>query len=500
MFSQRADPSTPNEATYQGGNSAPKRECNDVFFLLIFVGLVVMTVVFAASYGSTLVDLTNVHNVGSTTGMKMVLKYAAYAGASSTILSLVWILIMMLMGELMIWFTMISMIVACIFGAIFMTKRLHDLGQKYYWWPAVAFGTVALLLALYTYCIRHRIKFAAKHLRVAGSALFRLPVVFIVTICMVGVQLAWGVTWVTGTFGLLNKMEYIVISDACSNAATYNTPACTVTVKYGGVVGMFIVMLIVFFWGAFVVEGIIAVTVSGTVGSWRNKVAAPCITVSSWLRAVTLNLGSICFGSLIVAILETIMAILSMFQSAAQAEGNCVLACVAGCLACIVGCIKSWMETFNRYAYTYIGIHGFSFMTAGRHVSDMFAAKGWTAIVNDDLAQWVFFLGNLVVGAISAWVAIHFVGSDVTTQIFPGVKDPEYIVGVCAFLVGYIVNSVFMSVMASAVATVFVLWAEDPQGWQLTQPDHYARLHAAWLEIYPAEYNDGHGKPPTTVA
>jgi hypothetical protein len=51
-----------------------------------------------------------------------------------------------------------------------------------------------------------------------------------------------------------------------------------------------------------------------------------------------------------------------------------------------------------------------------------------------------------------------------------------------------------MTVIASAVTTIFVLWAEDPHGWQLTRPDHYARLHSAWLEIYPEEYNDGYGK------
>ncbi|ETV97329.1 hypothetical protein H310_09669 [Aphanomyces invadans] len=485
------EPRTPTATSYESGNA--KHECNDVFFLLIFLGVFIMTLVFGVSYGGTLVDITKAKDLSNSSGFKLVLEYAMYAGSLSTLLSISWIVVLIFMGEFMIWFTLVSMILACIVAAIFMTTRLHDLGDKYYWWPAAVFGTAALLLGLYAYCIRNRVKFAAKHLKVAGSALFRLPLVFIVTIAMVGVQLAWGVAWVAGTFGLLNKLGFINVPAACTDNLA--STACKVDVKYGGVVGMFFVMLFVFFWGALVVEGIVAVTVAGTVGTWRNNVAAPCITVSAWLRAATLSLGSICFGSLAVAILETIRAFVGMVQYVAKVEGNCVVSCIAGCLQCILSCIQSWMEIFNRYAFTYVGLHGFSFVTAGRHVTDMFASKGWTAIVNDDLAHWVFFLGNLVVGALSAWIGLQFVTVDVAAKVFPGVAKPEYLVVVSAFLIGYIVNSVFMTVMSAAVTTVFVLWAEDPQGWQLTHPDHYARLHAAWLEVYPNEYNDGRGKP-----
>ncbi|KAF0718442.1 hypothetical protein AaE_010648 [Aphanomyces astaci] len=490
------EPSTPTATPYNGGS--PKKECNDVFFLLIFLGVFVMTIVFGVTYGGTLVDITKAKDLSGSSGFKLVLEYAVYAGMLSTLLSISWIVVLMFMGEFMIWFTLASMILACILTAIFMTKRLHELGDSYYWWPAAVFGTAALLLGLYTYCIRNRVKFAAKHLKVAGSALFRLPLIFVVTIAMVGVQLAWGVAWVAGTFGLLNRIGYIDIPAACTDNVV--SSACNVHINYGGVVGIFFLMLFVFFWGALVVEGIVAVTVAGTVGTWRNNVAAPCITVSSWLRASTLNLGSICFGSLAVAILETIRAMVGVVQYIAAAEGNCVLSCIAGCLQCILSCIQGWMEVFNRYAFTYVGLHGFSFVTAGRHVTDLFASKGWTAIVNDDLASWVFFLGNLVVGALSAWIGLHFVDDISSKAVFPGVAKPEYLVVISAFLIGYIVNSVFMTVMASAVTTVFVLWAEDPQGWQLTHPDHYARLHAAWLQVHPNEYNDGHGKATTPAA
>ncbi|OQS03584.1 hypothetical protein THRCLA_04096 [Thraustotheca clavata] len=478
--------------SYHATGESPRRECNDVFFLLVFLGLFVMTIVFAGSYGPSLITASQIQSTTASTGFKAVLHYVAYCGLLAIGASLVWILIMMFLGEMLIWVTLAAMIILNIVAAIVFSKQMYDRNLSYYWWPAVVFGTIALLILLYSICVRHRVKFAAKHLKVAGCALFRMPMSMLVGVIMVGVQFAWGITWVVGAFGLVYHQKYFQINDYCRNQSTIDQ--CKVDIKYGPLLGTMFGMLIIFYWGASVVKNIVSVTIAGTVASWKVNAAAPCITMSAWLRAITLNLGSICFGSLIVAILEAIEAVLNTLSAMASATDNCIAACLLACISCIIGCIRSWIETFNRFAYAYVGIHGYSFMTAGQHVSALFAAKGWTAIVNDDLTGKVFFLGNLAVGALTAWFGMSLVNRPGHEVEFPGLKDPQYVVGFGAFLVGFIVNNVLMSLMSSAVTTIFVLWAEDPLGWQLTQPEHYAELHAAWMEIYPEEYNNGYGK------
>ncbi|OQR99937.1 PNS1-like protein [Achlya hypogyna] len=484
--------------SYHAQTEPSRRECNDVFFLVVFLGVFIMTLFFAGSYGPALVTATQLQDATGSTGFKMVMQYVTYCGLLAIAVSLAWIVIMMFLGEFLIWATLAILIAASAAAAVFFTKELHDRNIQYYWWPAVVFGTLSLLLLLYAVCIRNRVKFAAKHLKVAGCALFRLPMTMGAGVIMAGVQFAWGITWVAGAFGVAHHRNYIIVNETCKNQATIDQ--CTINIQWGALLGTMVGMLLVFYWGASVIKNIVAVTVSGTVASWKTNAAAPCLTLSAWLRAVTLNLGSICFGSLIVAILETIEALLNMVSSAAAQSGNCVAACLVGCISCIIGCIRSWVETFNRFAYAYIGIHGYSFVTAGHHVSELFAAKGWTAIVNDDLTGKVFFLGNIAVGLLTAWFGMSLVNRPGHEVEFPGLKDPQYIVGFGAFLVGFIVNNVLMSLMASAVTTIFVLWAEDPMGWQLTQPEHYAELHAAWLEIYPDEYNNGYGKGPAPGA
>ncbi|TYZ61579.1 hypothetical protein PybrP1_000776 [[Pythium] brassicae (nom. inval.)] len=471
----------------------PQRECNDVFFLALFLGVVVLTVFFAGSYGSEFIDATKVQDLGSNSGVQVLLKYVLVSGFAAMGLSLVWLAVMIAAAQVLIWLALGLIIVLNIAAAYVFTKMAYDAGSQFYYWPAVVFGLCALLLILYTCCVRKRIKFAAAHLRVAGSAIFRLPMTLGVAAVMVVVQVGWAFTWVLGTLGVMFHQDYIALAGGGGKDGACTLQRCDVTFSTGAVLGVLCGMLLIYFWGTFVLKNVIAVTVAGTVAAWKSASTSPFITLGAWLRAVTLNLGSICFGSLVVAVLETVRQMLQLLASLAGHSGNCAVACLLSCVACLVGCLESWIEFFNRFAYTYVGCYGYSFVTASKHVFKLFKTKGWSAIVNDDLTGNVFFMGNVVIGAVSAYIAVQMV-HDTDKQRLAMFRHPDVLVALFAFLIGYGVNSLFMHVVASAVTTIFVLWAEDPHGWQVTRPEHYERLHEAWLKIYPDEYNNGHGK------
>jgi len=58
--------------------------------------------------------------------------------------------------------------------------------------------------------------------------------------------------------------------------------------------------------------------------------------------AMTTSFGSICFGSLLVAIIQALQAL----ANAAQQEGDAgILACIA---ECILSCLASIVEYFNK--------------------------------------------------------------------------------------------------------------------------------------------------------
>lgn len=74
-------------------------------------------------------------------------------------------------------------------------------------------------------------------------------------------------------------------------------------------------LLLSFYWTQQVISNIVHVTVAGTVGTWwwapleANSCCSEAVR-SSYIRAITNSFGSICFGSLLVAIVKAIKSML----------------------------------------------------------------------------------------------------------------------------------------------------------------------------------------------
>ena len=103
---------------------------------------------------------------------------------------------------------------------------------------------------------------------------------------------------------------------------------------------------------------------------------------------MTTSFGSICFGSLLVAIVQALRALANQAQENGDAG---ILACIA---VCILGCIESLIEYFNKWAFIYVGIYGYSYLEAGKNVIALFRNRGWEAIIADDLVGNALFFSQ----------------------------------------------------------------------------------------------------------
>lgn len=57
---------------------------------------------------------------------------------------------------------------------------------------------------------------------------------------------------------------------------------------------------------------------------------------------------------------------------------------IGACIAeCILSCLASIVEYFNKWAYVYVGIYGYSYLEAGKGVMQLFKNRGWEAIITD---------------------------------------------------------------------------------------------------------------------
>jgi len=192
---------------------------------------------------------------------------------------------------------------------------------------------------------------------------------------------------------------------------------------------------------------------------------------------MTTSFGSICFGSLIVAIIEA----LRMLANAAQAnDDGGILVCIA---ECILACLAAIVEYFNKWAFIYVGLYGYSYLQAGKNVFTLFKNRGWEAVIADDLVQNTLFMISLIVGACMGGLAVLI---EATSDLFELAGSNErWIAMASGFVVGFVVCSIAVSVIGSSVNAVIVLFAEAPAEFQQNYPDLSTRMRETWSRIYP---------------
>jgi hypothetical protein len=176
---------------------------------------------------------------------------------------------------------------------------------------------------------------------------------------------------------------------------------------------------------------------------------APADTVKlAFKRAASKSLGSICLGSLLVAIVKTVRALVS--QARSQADQGGIAAFALCCVDCLLGCLDNLMQYFNHYAYTRVALYGEPFVTAAKGVWAMVRSKGLEALIRDDLIGNVLFFGCLIGGCISAVIACSIaLGSGSTVGAI-------ILAAILGFLVGFMITQQTTELVQSATATIFV--------------------------------------------
>lgn len=194
-----------------------------------------------------------------------------------------------------------------------------------------------------------------------------------------------------------------------------------------------------------------------------------------------LLLRFICFGSLIVAVVQT----LRQMNHYARGQDDCqILVCL---IDCILGCIEDILEFLNKWAYTYVGLYGYSYIEAGKNVFTLFQHKGWASIVADSLVDNVLFMVSLVVGLVVGLVGLVVAKMDESLLVDFGGENVETFGFILGFLIGYVFCSVLLGLVSSAVNTVIVCFAEAPNEFQNNYPELSMEMRQAWREAYPEE-------------
>eukprot|EP00842_Homolaphlyctis_polyrhiza_P005899 jgi/Hompol1/630/HPOL_001264-RA len=295
----------------------------------------------------------------------------------------------------------------------------------------------------------------------------RFPATFAAGVIGLVTGLVFSVIWIAGLIGLTNATQ----RNALSSGASY------VLMVYS---------LFIFYWTTQVIQNSVHLTVAGLFGTYyflgvsdgQGNVTVPVKnpTAASAKRAMTTSFGSNCYGSLIIAVIQTLRAMAKMAQD--ENRDNIGLAILLCILQCILACISDIMEYFNKYAFTQVAIYGKDYCTAARDTWELCKSRGIDAIINDDLVGNVLSLGSFCVGLITCLVGFLYV---YISPNIPHTVGNYVVVCIVAFVIGIAEFSIMAGVIDSGIATTFVCLAEDPAALARTKPELYQKI----AQVYP---------------
>jgi len=118
---------------------------------------------------------------------------------------------------------------------------------------------------------------------------------------------------------------------------------------------------------------------------------------------------------------------------------------------------------------------------------NLFMERGWTVIIQDDLAMRVLRLMGLVIGLMTGATGL------LLASAFPSwVEEFGSASTVVAFWLPFVVGSaialILLSVVGSAVDTVIVSFAEAPRQFEQNHPGLHQQMVLAWRQVYPDEF------------
>jgi len=240
-----------------------------------------------------------------------------------------------------------------------------------------------------------------------------------------------------------------------------------------------ILLLFSFFWTSQVMKNTVHVTSSGTFATWYFFAGTPegvpsNPTFHSLRRAVTTSFGSICFGSLIVAVIQTLKAIFHMIRN--NSNENIVIRMLGLFAECILGFLDQLAQYFNLYAFVQVAIYGKNYIEAAKSVWRLLHTHGYEAIVNDNLIDNVLTLGTLLGALLTATCGG-------VAAVIVDISDYWIHMAILGFFVGVIMMSLVMSIVESGVATIFVCFAEEPATMQRNNPYLYEKFRSTYDQV-----------------
>jgi len=221
------------------------------------------------------------------------------------------------------------------------------------------------------------------------------------------------------------------------------------------------------YWGVFFFSAFGEIVLAGVFSQWywtyNKKTDLPdCSLGTAMWNATVFHLGTVAFGSLLIAIIRMIRTMLEYIERKCKRFNNDLTRCLIWTCKCCLWCLEKFMRFINRNAYIMCAVKNTNFCTSAKDAFNLLMRNLVRVVVLDSVVDFLLFLGKLVIVLLTG-IASYMTFSGQIPDIEDKIPTLNYIFTPVVFIVvgSYFIASSFFGVYNMAVDTLFLCFLED---------------------------------------
>ncbi|XP_064552988.1 choline transporter-like 2 [Drosophila montana] len=216
-----------------------------------------------------------------------------------------------------------------------------------------------------------------------------------------------------------------------------------------------------FLWLSFFISAFSDMVLAATFARWYwtfKKRDVPYFTLThAFCQTALYHLGTLAFGSLILAICRLIRLVLEYIDAKLKKYDNTVTRAILCCMRCFFWLLETFLRFLNKNAYIMCAIHGKNFCSSAKDAFNLLMRNFLRVVTLDKVTDFLFFLSKLLLTAGAGVSTYYFLDNNPSVIQLNHKAVPTTVVVIGSFLI----TSVFFGVYSMAVDTLFLCFLED---------------------------------------
>ena len=168
------------------------------------------------------------------------------------------------------------------------------------------------------------------------------------------------------------------------------------------------------------------------------------------------HMGTIAFGSLLIAIVWVIKTVFEYVGNKVQAAApdNCALKLLLGCVRCCLDCFDRFMRFINQNAYIYCALSNESFCSSALNAFILILKNAAKFSFVNAIGGTFMYIAKFVIAVLTTVACYFWIDSMDTVKSI-------YLPLLLCFVIAYVLGSIFISVFDAASNTILQCYLVD---------------------------------------